>query len=300
MLQRLAFHSFLACLQVGWFLWDISLYSWYYDMRLHDFEPLPLRDSHFKRIAGRWKFLTVWTGDVCALQSLDALVAACVQRRPNQWLQCLCLVMASYVILGLPTGPPLHMRATAPNRSPLWLLVGDKLYLILGVLWNLWCHGLLACMQVFQAWASGGIDASSIAGGPYFVGPAMVVAWALFSEIVVNSWANRDDDGKVQFPYGSLMQMPLRPAFYIVSVVILCLFVWAYLRLGIICYAPPKGSVMSSWQEVAIGPGSESEVEGDALGRPSRFGEATAKVAVSVSDPSDQPTRPMRIGNGFA
>jgi len=195
-----------------------------------------MEDNHLKRILGRWKFLTVWTNDLAALQAIDALVASLSKRRaPNQTLQCVCLLMTSVVVLALPTGPPFHMRGGGPAvHNHLWQRVGETWYIALGIFWNFWCHLLAAFMQVIQALAFGPIRASNFKGYSYCVCLAFILSWILFSELLVRNFARLNDDGSVQFPYGALMQMPLRPLFYIVLALIVFVLVMIYQRLGLI------------------------------------------------------------------
>lgn len=217
---RVVFACLFACSQTCWFVWDLSSNSWYYDMRLHDFDPLPWPSGHLKRVFGRWKFLTVWTMDMCFFQSVDALAAVMQLKTPNRKLQSLCLVMSSIVTLGLPTGMPFHTRRDIPTQSNLWNLVGPGAYNALGVWWNLWCHLLVACLQIYQASSITHIPVTYGLWRQPWLSCSFIASWALFSETVVRWYASQNSDGTVQFPYGPLMQWPLRPLLYVVLVLL--------------------------------------------------------------------------------
>jgi len=216
-------------------VWDLSSYSWYYDMRLHDFDPMPVPSGHFKQIFGRWKFLTVWTMDLCLLQSMDALAAMMHLKVPNICLQSLCLVMSSIVTLGLPTGMPFWSRRDLPPlQNKLWNAVGPGAYTALGVWWNMWCHLLVACLHVLQANYITHIPCSQGVWRQPWPACIFVALWGLFTEIIVGLYASRNSDGTVQFPYGRLMQWPLRPLFYVVLILLTSCASVLYARLGLI------------------------------------------------------------------
>jgi len=229
----IAFLASCALLHASWFLWDISPYAWHFDMRLTDFQPLAM-PGHLHDIMGRWKYLTAWTNDLAVVQLTDALLAACRRRPPRQTLQGLTLLMASTVALGNVGGPPWRWRGSDPGDNLLFQLVGEAWYNILGVAWNCWVHGALAIVLLVQVHLFGGVQVGLVRPGPRSSALLFLLAWMAFSETFVRVYSSRGDDGRINFPYGRFMQMPLRPLFYLLLIGIAWSFAWVYARLGLL------------------------------------------------------------------
>jgi len=206
-------------------------------MRLTDFQPFAA-PAYLHDITGRWKYLTAWTNDLAVVQLADALLAACWRQPPRQTLQCLTLLLASTVALGNGGGPPWRWRGGDPGDNRLYQLVGEVWYNILGVALNCWVHGTLAIMLVLQVRLFGGVQARLVRPGPRSIVLIFLVVWIAFSESFVRAYSSRGDDGSINFPYGSFMQMPLRPLFYMLLVGIAWSFAWVYGRLGLIIVPP--------------------------------------------------------------
>merc|ERR1712222_129538 len=106
---------------------------------------------------------------------------------------------------------PWRLRQSSPSGNNLYKLVGEDGYLWLGALQNAWTHGLSMCMLIVQVRCFGGVIRASRS---FVVVLAFIAVWAIFSETFVKAYASKREDGTVHFPYGSLMQWPLRPVFY--------------------------------------------------------------------------------------
>lgn len=250
-----------ATVQLLWVVWDVSRYGLFF--RKNAQVDWKCNCSGYLRdILGRWRYLTVWTNDLNALQVLEALVAYCRGVPPNATFQGVALIMATTVALGLPSQPPftsclgrlkdifkgkreeeilgqLRMEDVAAGAGsppgaeegeqekphveqsmggctadPLEELVGRTCKYAIACAGNFWVHGFLAVAQVLQATVFREAKLQDILGTPTAVlSGGFFVVWAVWSEVITGRHATLSD-GTVAWPYGPIMDWPLKLLFY--------------------------------------------------------------------------------------